>query len=118
MEFTLTFLKLFAISIYLIGPLLIFLGGLIVALGQIVTHIEKWTKFDGLYWSFVTATTLGYGDIRPLQKMSKALSILIAIVGVMFTGLIISTTLYTAESALKKHIDPSVIERIQDGLAS
>ena len=116
MEFTLTFLKLFAWSIYLVGPLLIFLSLIIITLGQIVTRIEKWTKFDGLYWSFVTATTLGYGDIRPITKVSKTLSILIALVGVMFTGLIIAVTLNTAAVALDKHVDQSVIEKIKDDL--
>ncbi len=116
MEFTATFLKLFFWSIYLVGPLLIFLSAIIVTLGQIVTRIEKWTKFDGLYWSFVTATTLGYGDIRPITKISKTLSILIALVGVMFTGLIIAVTLNTASVALDKHVDQSVIEKIREDL--
>ncbi|MCK5920491.1 MAG: two pore domain potassium channel family protein [Methylococcales bacterium] len=87
---------------------------LIIILGQIVCRVEKWEKFDGLYWSFITATTVGYGDIRPLKKGSKALSVLIALVGMMFTGIIVAVTLNTTSVALDKHIDERVIEKIKD----
>ncbi len=116
MEFTLTFLKLFFWSIYLVAPLLIFFSIFIIALGQIVTRIEKWSKFDALYWSFITATTVGYGDIRPLKKTSKALSIMIALLGMMFTGIIIAVTINTTATAIDKHIDESVIEQIKKDL--
>jgi len=105
MEFTITFVKLFLWTIYLVAPLLVFLSLLIIILGQLVSHLEKWEKFDGLYWSFITATTVGYGDIRPLKKVSKALSVLIALVGVRFTGIIIAVTLNTTSVTVDKHVD-------------
>ena len=114
MEFTITFAKLFFWSIYLVAPLLFFLSLIIIVLGQVVCRIEKWKKFDALYWSFITATTVGYGDIRPLKKVSKALSVLIALVGVMFTGIIIAVTLNTASVALEKHADKQVIEKMKN----
>jgi voltage-gated potassium channel Kch len=116
MEFTLTFLKIFAWSIYLVSPLLIFLILIVISLGQIVTLIEKWGRFNGFYWSLITATTVGYGDIRPLKNLSKILSIVIALIGIMFTGIIIAVTLKATEVSLSKHIDQSVIERIKRDL--
>ena len=87
-----------------------FLGLVIVVLGLWVCQIEKWNRFDALYWSFITATTVGYGDIRPLKKISKGLSVLIAIVGMMLTGLIIAITIRTATIAFEKHADVQTIE--------
>ena len=86
---------------------------MIVILGQIVRRIETWTVFDGLYWSFVTALTVGYGDIRPLKKRSKALSVVIAILGMMFTGIIIAVTLSSTLLAFEKHSDQQVIETMK-----
>ena len=114
MEFTFTFIRLFFWSIYLIAPLLVFLSFVIIVLGQIVCHIEKWNKFDGLYWSFITATTVGYGDIRPLKKVSKALSVLIAFVGLMLTGIMIAVSLNTANTAFERHVDESAIEEVKE----
>ncbi len=114
MEFTLDFIQLFFWLIYLILPLLLFLWLVIVMLGQLVGRVEKWSHFDSLYWSFITATTVGYGDFRPLKKISRILSILIAFVGVMFTGILIAVTLNAATIALEKHVDEGVIEKIKE----
>lgn len=46
--------------------------------------------FDFLYFSFVTLTTLGYGDITPLTGGARSLSILEAITGVLFVALLIA----------------------------
>lgn len=113
MEFTKAFISLFFWSIYLVAPLLILLSGVIIILGQIVRYIENWKVFDGLYWSFITATTVGYGDIRPVKKLSKALSVLIALVGLMFTGIIIAVTINTSSIALEKYADKDVINKIK-----
>lgn len=114
MQFTITFIQLFFWAIYLVAPLLAFLSLLIIILGQIVCSIEKWGRFDGLYWSFITATTVGYGDIRPLKKISKFLAVFIAMVGLMFTGIVIAVTLNTAGIALDKHVDKQFIEEMKE----
>jgi len=114
MEFTLTFIKLFLWVVYLVSPLLLFLCFIVVMLGQVVGRIEKWSYFNALYWSFITATTVGYGDIRPLKKISKILSVIIALVGLMFTGILIAVTLNTTSIALEKHVDQRMIEKIKE----
>ena len=107
------FIKLFFMSMEVILPLLIFLIVVIVILGQIVTLIEKWTLFNGLYWTFVTALTIGYGDIRPLKKVSKTLSILIGFIGIMLTGIVVAVTINTTQVVLEKYANKSVIEHIK-----
>lgn len=118
MAFTLTFLHLFFWSIYLVSPLLLLFGMVIVILGQIVRHLEKWGKFDALYWSFITATTVGYGDFRPLRKASRIISVFIALTGIMFTGLILSVTLRSATIALDTHLDPDIVNKMKSRIES
>lgn len=43
--------------------------------------IDSWP--DYLYFSFVTLTTLGYGDIVPLSSLAHSLAVLEAIIGVL-----------------------------------
>jgi len=105
MDFTLTFIKVFLVGVYLAGPLILFLSILIILIGQIVGRREAWRKWDALYWSFITATTVGYGDIRPKGRLSKALSVLIAFNGIILTGLIVALALYAANYAFKAHMD-------------
>jgi len=103
MDFTLDFINLFIYGISLAAPLLAFFALLIAVLGQLVRRVEGWSRFDAFYWSFITATTVGYGDIRPTCRFSRIISILIALLGIMFTGIIVAITISTATTALKKH---------------
>lgn len=104
MELTITFVKLFFLGARLIMPLLLFLCFFIVVLGQIVGLIEGWKRFDSFYWSFITALTVGYGDIKPLKRKSKTLSILIALLGIMFNGIVVALTVAVSAKAFEKHI--------------
>ena len=45
---------------------------------------------DAVYYSFVTMTTLGYGDISPLIPQSQALAILLSILGPMYVAIIVA----------------------------
>ena len=119
MEFTLTFIDLFLAVIYLVLPLLLFFIILIVVLGQIVGRIEGWSKFDSFYWSFITALTVGYGDIRPKKKHSKSLSIIVALAGIMFTGIIVAITVTTATEAFRKQFGTkATVEYLLDSTTS
>jgi len=99
MQFTIIFIKFFFYGISLAAPLLLSFVLTIVILGQIVGRKESWTRFDSLYWSFITATTVGYGDIRPTLKKSKILSILIAFLGLIFTGIVVALAINAATMA-------------------
>jgi voltage-gated potassium channel len=89
-QFTFAFLKIFFYGLELALPLLVFMALIIIVLGQVVGQRESWSRFDALYWSFITATTVGYGDFCPTQKLSRVLSILIAFVGLIFTGIVVA----------------------------
>lgn len=99
MEFTFKFIQIFYLGLKLAAPLLLSLAFLITLLGQIVGTRESWSRFDSLYWSFITATTVGYGDFRPLRKLSRTFAVLIAFVGIIFTGIIVALALNAASIA-------------------
>ncbi len=105
MEFTFTFLKTFLYGLYYTAPLLLSIVFTTICLGQIVGHIESWKRFDALYWSFITATTVGYGDIRPSYRTSRVLSIFIALTGLIFTGIIVAIAVRSASYAFNIHVD-------------
>jgi voltage-gated potassium channel len=100
MDFTVDYLEIFYLSVKLASPLLISSVILIILLGLIVGIRESWGRFDSIYWAFITATTVGYGDIRPTRPSSKALSVLIAFVGLTFTGILVALAIYAATTSL------------------
>lgn len=118
MEFSITFFQLFFIGVYLGLPLFTVLFFVITGLGLLVGKLESWSRFDSLYWAFITALTVGYGDIRPIKKPSKVLAVVIAWTGILFTGLLVAIAVKTASTTLEMFIDPSVIEHIEKRVAN
>jgi hypothetical protein len=57
-----------------------------------------------LYYSFVTLTTLGYGDISPISPLARSLAILEAITGQMYVAVLIARLMGThiSQSMRKK----------------
>jgi hypothetical protein len=100
---TTTFLKEFVFGIWVTSPLLLSLVLAVTLLGQIVGRREGWSPFESLYWSFITATTVGYGDLRPQKRVSRILSILIALLGFMLTGILVAVAVHSGSIALAAH---------------
>ena len=47
--------------------------------------------FDAVYFSFVTLTTLGYGDISPVLPVTKALAYLQSITGTFYMAVVVAS---------------------------
>jgi voltage-gated potassium channel len=98
---TIAFLKQFALGFWETLPLLSSLGVGIALLGYVVGRKEGWSPFESIYWSFITATTVGYGDLRPVNRGSRVVAILIAFLGLTLTGIVIALAVWAATIALK-----------------
>ncbi len=110
MEITLTFIELLLLGLYAFAPLILTLTMVVIVLGQVVRRLEGWDVYDALYWSMITATTVGYGDIRPTKRWSKLLSVMIAFIGLIFTGIVVSLAVYAASTSLSMHGDNKLLE--------
>jgi voltage-gated potassium channel len=100
---TTTFLKEFVFDLWLTSPLWLTLATAVTVLGQVVGKKEGWSRFDSFYWSFITATTVGYGDVRPTKRGPRILAIMIALVGLMLTGILVAVAVHSATVALAAH---------------
>jgi len=93
-RFTLKFVELFVTGLFMVSPVLVFLAGILFLLAKITCNIEKWQSYSkSLYFTFITALTVGYGKTVPGSKWGKLLSVLSAFVGVVLTGVIVSVAL-------------------------
>jgi len=100
---TTAFLREFVFDLWVTSPLWLTLAMAVTALGQLVGKREGWSQFDSFYWSFITATTVGYGDIRPIKRASRIFAIAIALVGLMLTGILVAVAVHSATVALTAH---------------
>ena len=60
------------------------------------TH--EMTRFNAFYFSFITLTTVGYGDITPVSPIARMLAVMEAMTGTLFLGVLIArlVSLYSA----------------------
>lgn len=63
----------------------------ILAGGIAIHFIEGTPILDGLWWSFVTTTTVGYGDISPATNIGRIVAAVLMIVGIGLIGSLTST---------------------------
>ncbi len=74
-------------------------GGLSMDASRHPNHTVDW--FDCMFYSFVTLTSLGYGDIVPISPQCRSLSILEAVSGIMYVAVLVARLvgLYTARKS-------------------
>jgi hypothetical protein len=70
--------------------------------------VERFSQADGIYFSFVTLATLGYGDFVPKTEVARGLAILEAVAGQLYLGVMVARliSLYVSGAADKKNTSP------------
>lgn len=92
MGFTIDFIYELARLLLYILPLFIVIIALISALAIWIGKQEGWPLSDSLYYGFITATTVGYGDFHPIQGRCKYVAIAIALLGLILTGILVAVS--------------------------
>jgi voltage-gated potassium channel len=99
--FELEFLTFFVRSVLFMAPTLLVMTAIITGLGLWVGRREGWAWPDALYYAFITATTVGYGDLHPTTGGSKLIAIGIALTGLLLTGVLVSLAVTSASVAFE-----------------
>jgi len=74
---------------------------LIMLLGIVIGVREGWTIGNSLYFAFITAFTIGYGDITPHYPLTKILAVAIGLVGFLFTGILVAIAVQALQFTIK-----------------
>ena len=88
-----------------LGYVILVTAALVVAGGIVIHEVEPeiGSLYDGLWWSLVTATTVGYGDLAPRTAEGRWLAIGLMLTGIgtisMITGSIATYFIGSARSA-------------------
>ena len=75
--------------------LLIVLGGVAIA------YVEGLHLGESIYFAFITGLTIGYGDIAPVTTWGRVVSVAIAFVGLLYTGLAAAVATRALADAVK-----------------
>jgi hypothetical protein len=83
-----TFAAGLLLGLRIVWPILSVLLVAIVGLGVIAGLREGWSVQESIYFAFVSALTIGYGDLAPKTLLARVLAVFIGLCGVLLTSLI------------------------------
>lgn len=92
---------------------------LIILSSILISYFENKTFSDALWWSIVTCTTVGYGDISPVTGIGRVVAVILMVFGIgmisMLTGTI--TTFFSQRYSEKNNTLSDIndiIEKMDD----
>ena len=65
--------------------------------------LEDWDFLDSIYMTLITITTVGFGEVRPLDAPGKLFTIFLLMGGVLFYALTINSITKNLESIVSEH---------------
>lgn len=80
---------------------LLYLVSVVIGSGTVFYRfVEDWTWVDAFYFTVITLTTVGYGDITPSQTLSKLFTVMLVLLGI---GLLVALIERVARYAVTDH---------------
>lgn len=71
--------------------------GSILFSGWLLSVFDGFSLGEGLYLAFITATTIGYGDLSPETGPGRVVAVYIGVNGLVLTGLVVSVVVRALE---------------------
>ena len=100
-----TFFKEFLRVLYYVKSILLGLFGIIAVLGVLIAFEENLSIGDGIYFAFISAFTVGYGDITPTTTVSKVLcAFVLPILGMIMTGIMVAAAMQAIARLYKERL--------------
>jgi voltage-gated potassium channel Kch len=102
MQMFVRFNKVFWRTIWHVRTVILALLALVVVNAVPIALIEKMPFGDALYFAFVTGLTIGYGDIVMQTPVGRLIALLIAVVGILISGMIVAAAVHAVRESMEK----------------
>ncbi|ASJ08671.1 Ion channel protein [Thermococcus siculi] len=100
-----TYLKV----LYYVRSILLGLFIIIALFGLVLARQEHLSIWNGMYFAFITAFTVGYGDLSPTTPVSKVLcALVLPILGMVLTGIMVAAAMQAIGRLYKAKLENEV----------
>ena len=92
----------FLALIWHVKSVLLALAAIVGAGAAGIAYLENLPYGEPLYFAIITGLTVGYGDIAPQTPGGRVIAVMIALVGVIFSGLVVAAALRAVGESRKR----------------
>ena len=111
MKSILTFTSHFFHYCYVLRGLLGAHFGLVLLGGIGFAWCEELRTSQGIYFSLITSTTVGYGDISPNTGIGQCISVLLALIGTILFGLLVAVATQAFRVTINEYRQAQIAKR-------
>jgi hypothetical protein len=76
-------------------------GVVIVVAGVLTSRFDKIPLGEGIYYAFITAFTVGFGDVAPKSHGARVVAIILAFMGLILVGIVVAVAVHSLDLALQ-----------------
>ncbi len=102
------------VTLLILLVFVVFVGGLSIYIAEGHKNAQINNLFDALYWSFITITTVGYGDISPISTSGKIIAFIIIVLGIVMISFATSVLVSAFSEKLNELKEERIAEHISE----
>ena len=87
--------------LYELSGALAAIGLVIVAAGVLVSRFDKLPLGDAIYFAFITAFTVGFGDLAPKSHGARVVAVALSFMGLILVGIVVAVAVHALGLALQ-----------------
>jgi voltage-gated potassium channel len=76
-------------------------GLVIVVAGVLVSRFDKIPVGDAIYFAFITAFTVGFGDVAPKSHGARVVAVVLSFLGLILLGILVAVAVHSLDLALQ-----------------
>jgi len=95
------------------GQILVASAFIILGSGALFSYLEDRPLWDGVWYSLVTITTVGYGDVVPASEYGKVFGVALILFGVVFFSLVTANISAFLIGSEQKVLEDEILEHMK-----
>jgi len=81
------------------GVFLVLVAAIVIA-GVLIARFDRIPLEDAIYFAFITALTVGFGDVAPNSRGARVITVFLAFIGVIFVGIAVAVAVHALNIVL------------------
>ena len=86
--------------LYELSGVIVFLVAVIGVAGAVISRLDRMPLEDAIYCAFITAFTVGFGDVAPRSRGARVVTIFLALFGLILVGIAVAVAVHALDIVL------------------